>query len=431
MVGKGNNLPSRGRPIRRRRHHGPGGAPRESLRCSTLVARAEREEHRRLRKIDPAAPLGKTSRSWISWPFADFLLMGRRTISNLAALAEESPDRPRRGRGDAASASIADQPRSGRALNAMAPQTLFYTARLRTRSAAYLSPRRFRFNLSALFADLLGAGGGTQAHPQPRLGPEADEAIDEFPESHPGAMPRATHAFAAGLPCNGSARTASIVKRGARRFPRSIESPHHDRAWRPRGLQAPIRLPRRQARQFDNRSTGLFWIEGAPAPSCRSGRRASSPTFPSRQMHAPRRSRKRREEIETGCSMVALTRAEDRLYVWAAVSALKSRTGREAGTRPRVPMAFAQLPRAAHGIARKLGPRRRGIGTEEGLDRRWRLIMSEVQIAETRSGFPSNPACRSRISELPHLGQVFRRRRAGSARSLWRRRAPPSRSPRP
>jgi ATP-dependent helicase/nuclease subunit A len=141
-------------------------------------------------------------------------------------------------------------------LNALAPQTLFYREAADT-LGRYLARADFDSPF-ALFADLLGAGGGRKRI-HTRLGPEADEAIDEF------LNPDLALCLAGNTPSlqgflQWIRSTASIVKREL--GDHAADEVRIMTVHGAKGLQAPVVFLADKP-QFDNRSTGLFWIEGA------------------------------------------------------------------------------------------------------------------------------------------------------------------------
>jgi ATP-dependent helicase/nuclease subunit A len=126
-----------------------------------------------------------------------------------------------------------------------------------------------------------------------------------------------------------------------------------------KGLQAPIVFLADKP-NFDNRSSGLFWIEGAgpdlPLWSPRKGADVSL-TKEARE----EAQRKRREETNR-LLYVALTRAEDRLYVCGRLSV---KTAPPGGWHEQVAAAFATLPGALQTTLNDWPPPR-GIVIDDG-----------------------------------------------------------------
>ena len=260
--------------------------------------------------------------------FADFLLMPEDDL-NLAALLKSpliglSEEEVFRLCVDRGSASVWSR------LNALAGETLFY------RNAADLLGRylaRADFNAPfALFADLLSAGGGRKRI-HARLGPEADEAIDEFLNLALAYAQTDTPSLQGFLHWIRSA--AAIVKRelgNAEAGQVRIMTVHGAK-----GLQAPIVFLADKP-NFDNRMSGLFWIEGAgtPLPLWSPRMPADVPLTAQARRDVQR---KRREEANR-LLYVALTRAEDRLYVCGR---LGLRQAPEKGWHEQVEEAFGRI----------------------------------------------------------------------------------------
>ncbi len=263
--------------------------------------------------------------------FADFLLMPEDDL-NLAALLKSpliglNEEDVMRLCVDRGSASVWHR------LNDMAPQTLFYREAA-DRLGHYLGRADFDSPF-ALFADLLGAGGGRKRL-HTRLGPEADEAIDEFLNLTLRYAAGNTPSLQGFLQWIRS--TASIVKRelgDSANDEVRIMTVHGAK-----GLQAPIVFLADKP-QFDNRSTGLFWIEaaGTELPLWSPRKLADVALTAAARAVAQQ---KRREESNR-LLYVALTRAEDRLYVCGR---LGLRAASEKGWHELVSDAFPQLPGA-------------------------------------------------------------------------------------
>jgi ATP-dependent helicase/nuclease subunit A len=321
--------------------------------------------------------------------FADFLLMPEDDL-NLAALLKSpliglSEDEVMRLCLDRGNASVWSR------LNEMAPQTLFYRDAADT-LGRYLARADFDSPF-ALFADLLGAGGGRKRI-HTRLGPEADEAIDEFLNL--------TLRYAAGNTpsLQGFLRwirsTASIVKREL--GDSAADEVRIMTVHGAKGLQAPIVFLADKP-QFDNRSTGLFWIPGAdtelPLWSPRKGADV-------RLTAAARAEAQQKRRAESNRLLyVALTRAEDRLYVCGR---LGLRTAPEKGWHEMGSEALAQLPGALT-ISLENWPAPPGIGTEEG----W--IGDAFHYREPQSAAPESALAKASLpvedSELPPWSTAF------------------------
>ncbi len=220
-------------------------------------------------------------------------------------------------------------------LNAMAPESLFF------REAAdllgkYLAQADFNAPF-ALFADLLSAGGGRKRI-HLRLGPEADEAIDEFLNlalayAQTDTLTPSLQGF-----LHWVRSTGSIVKRELGNA--DVDQVRIMTVHGAKGLQAPIVFLADKP-NFDNRSSGLFWIEGAgPDLPLWSPRKAAD--VPLTKEARDKAQQKRREETNR-LLYVALTRAEDRLYVCGRLSV---KTAPPGGWHEQVAAAFATLPGA-------------------------------------------------------------------------------------
>ncbi|GAB2179605.1 double-strand break repair helicase AddA [Dongia sp. agr-C8] len=279
--------------------------------------------------------------------FADFLLMPEDDL-NLASLLKS----PLIGLGedevmnlclDRGSQSVWQR------LNAMAPQTLFYREAA-DRLGRYLARADFDSPF-ALFADLLGAGGGRKRI-HTRLGPEADEAIDEFLNLTLRYAAGNTPSLQGFLQWIRS--TASIVKREL--GDSAADEVRIMTVHGAKGLQAPIVFLADKP-QFDNRSTGLFWIPGAGSElPLWSPRRQADVALTARARAEMQR--KRREESNR-LLYVALTRAEDRLYVCGRLGLRAAPDWHEL-----VVAAIAQLP--GHTVPLENWPAPPGIDTAEG-----------------------------------------------------------------
>jgi ATP-dependent helicase/nuclease subunit A len=321
--------------------------------------------------------------------FADFLLMPEDDL-NLAALLKSpliglSEDDVMRLCVDRGSASVWQR------LNAMAPQTLFYREAADT-LGRYLARADFDSPF-ALFADLLGAGGGRKRI-HTRLGPEADEAIDEFLNLTLRYAAGNTPSLQGFLQWIRS--TASIVKREL--GDSAADEVRIMTVHGAKGLQAPIVFLADKP-QFDNRSTGLFWIEGAGTelPLWSPRKLADVPLTAAARAEAQQ---KRREESNR-LLYVALTRAEDRLYVCGRLG-LKAAS--EKGWYEKVSEAFAQLP-GALSASLDQWPAPPGIGTEEG----W--IGDHYHFHEPQIAAPEAAAIKTSLpvedSELPRWAVSF------------------------
>jgi ATP-dependent helicase/nuclease subunit A len=295
--------------------------------------------------------------------FADFLLMPEDDL-NLAALLKSpliglSEEEVMRLCIDRGPASVWSQ------LKAMAPQSLFYREAA-DRLAHYLARADFDSPF-ALFADLLGAGGGRKRI-HTRLGPEADEAIDEFLNLTLRYAASNTPSLQGFLHWIRS--TASIVKREL--SDSMADEVRIMTVHGAKGLQAPIVFLADKP-QFDNRSTGLFWIDGAGI---------QLPLWSPRKLadveltrNAREAERDRRKEESNRLLYVALTRAEDRLYVCGRLALKKA----EPGWHEQVTEALIQLPGVPMALRDWLADR--GIAVEEG----WKgdaLHYGEAQTAD-------------------------------------------------
>jgi ATP-dependent helicase/nuclease subunit A len=384
MVGK-EQLPSRGRPIRagdimvlvRSRDPFVLNLVRALKGQGIAVSGIDR-----LRLLEDIAVMDLMA-------FADFLLMPEDDL-NLAALLKSpliglSEEEVMRLCIDRGHASVWSR------LNAMAPQTLFYRDAADT-LGRYLARADFDSPF-ALFADLLGAGGGRKRI-HTRLGPEADEAIDEFLNLTLRYAASNTPSLQGFLQWIRS--TASIVKREL--GDSAVDEVRIMTVHGAKGLQAPIVFLADKP-QFDNRSTGLFWIEGAGTelPLWSPRKLADVPLTANARAEAQQ---KRREESNR-LLYVALTRAEDRLYVCGR---LGLRAAPEKGWHELVSDAFAQLPRALT-VSLENWPAPPGIGTEEG----WQGDASHYE--ETQSADPEAASIKSSLpvedSELPIWSTSF------------------------
>jgi ATP-dependent helicase/nuclease subunit A len=263
--------------------------------------------------------------------FADFLLMPEDDL-NLAALLKSplfdiSEADVLRLCADRGTASVWSR------LNALAPESLFF------REAADLLGRYLAqadFNAPfALFADLLSAGGGRKRI-HARLGAEADEAIDEFLNLALAYAQTDTPSLQGFLHWIRS--TAAIVKRELGNA--DVDQVRIMTVHGAKGLQAPIVFLADKP-NFDNRSSGLFWVAGAGVelPLWSPRKAADVPLTKEAREGALE---KRREETNR-LLYVALTRAEDRLYVCGRLSLRKAP---ENGWHEQVAKAFEALPGA-------------------------------------------------------------------------------------
>jgi ATP-dependent helicase/nuclease subunit A len=321
--------------------------------------------------------------------FADFLLMPEDDL-NLASLLKS----PLIGLGedevmklcvDRGSQSVWQR------LNAMAPQTLFYREAADT-LGRYLARADFDSPF-ALFADLLGAGGGRKRI-HTRLGPEADEAIDEFLNLTLRYAASNTPSLQGFLQWIRS--TASIVKREL--GDSAADEVRIMTVHGAKGLQAPIVFLADKP-QFDNRSTGLFWIEGAGTelPLWSPRKQADVSLTATARAEAQQ---KRREESNR-LLYVALTRAEDRLYVCGRLG-LKAAS--EKGWHERVAEAFPQLPNAVSVDLENWTPPP-GISKEEGwLGDAHKYTEPQIAAPESTSAKASLPV---EDSELPRWSVTF------------------------
>ncbi len=236
-------------------------------------------------------------------------------------------------------------------LNEMAPQELFYREAA-DRLGRYLGRADFDSPF-ALFADLLGAGGGRKRF-HTRLGPEADEAIDEFLNLTLRYAAGNTPSLQGFLQWIRS--TASIVQRDL--GDSATDEVRIMTVHGAKGLQAPIVFLADKP-PFDNRSSGLFWIEsGGAALPLWSPRKAADVDLTA-QARAEAQQKRRRESNRL--LYVALTRAEDRLYVCGR---LGSRPAPEKGWHEMVAEAMAQLP--GHTVPLETWTPPAGIETTEG-----------------------------------------------------------------
>ena len=320
--------------------------------------------------------------------FADFLLMPEDDL-NLAALLKSpliglNEEDVMRLCVDRGHASVWSR------LNAMAPQSLFY------REAADLLGRylaRADFDSPfALFADLLGAGGGRKRI-HTRLGPEADEAIDEFLNltlAYAGGGTPSLQGFLQWI-----RSTAAIVKRELAES--AADEVRIMTVHGAKGLQAPIVFLADKP-QFDNRSTGLFWIEGAgPALPLWSPRKLADVEL---TRDARAEAQRRRREESNRLLYVALTRAEDRLYVCGRLAA-KAATG--SGWHEQVASAFPQLQGALQAPLQNW-PAPTGIATGEG----W--IGDHFHYREPQTAAPEPATIKTSLSTeetaLPHWAEA-------------------------
>lgn len=282
--------------------------------------------------------------------FADFLLMPEDDL-NLAALLKSpliglNEEDVMRLCVDRGSASVWSR------LNAMAPQSLFYREAA-DRLSHYLARADFDSPF-ALFADLLSAGGGRKRL-HTRLGPEADEAIDEFLNLTLRYASGNTPSLQGFLQWIRS--TASIVKREL--SDSAADEVRIMTVHGAKGLQAPIVFLADKP-QFDNRSTGLFWIAGAGTELPLWSPRKLADVSLTADARAEAQQKRRQESNRL--LYVALTRAEDRLYVCGR---LGLRAAPEKGWHELVSDAFAQLPGALH-APREHWSAPPGISTDEG-----------------------------------------------------------------
>jgi ATP-dependent helicase/nuclease subunit A len=281
--------------------------------------------------------------------FADFLLMPEDDL-NLAALLKSplfdiKEEDVLRLCADRGSASVWSR------LNAMASDTLFY------REAAdklghYLARADFHAPF-ALFADLLSAGGGRKRI-HARLGPEADEAIDEFLNLALAYAQTDTPSLQGFLHWIRS--TAAIVKRELGNA--DVDQVRIMTVHGAKGLQAPIVFLADKP-NFDNRSSGLFWIEGAgTALPLWSPRKAADVPLTKKARDTAKR---KRQEESNRLLYVALTRAEDRLYVCGRLGVKTA----PPGWHEQVAAAFATMPGA---LATKLAdwPPPKGVEIDDG-----------------------------------------------------------------
>ncbi len=192
-----------------------------------------------------------------------------------------------------------------------------------------------------------------------RLGPEADEAIDEFLNLTLRYASGNTPSLQGFLQWIRS--TASIVKREL--GDSASDEVRIMTVHGAKGLQAPIVFLADKP-QFDNRSTGLFWIEaaGTELPLWSPRKLADVALTAAARAVAQQ---KRREESNR-LLYVALTRAEDRLYVCGR---LGLRAAPEKGWHELVSEAFPQLPGALTAPLEDWSAPA-GIGNRRGLDRR-------------------------------------------------------------
>jgi ATP-dependent helicase/nuclease subunit A len=319
--------------------------------------------------------------------FADFLLMPEDDL-NLAALLKS----PLIGLGedevmklcvDRGSQSVWQR------LNAMAPQTLFYREAA-DRLGKYLARADFDSPF-ALFADLLGAGGGRKRI-HTRLGPEADEAIDEFLNLTLRYAASNTPSLQGFLQWIRS--TASIVKREL--GDSAADEVRIMTVHGAKGLQAPIVFLADKP-QFDNRSTGLFWIKSAGTElPLWSPRKQADVALTATARDAAQQ--KRREESNR-LLYVALTRAEDRLYV----------CGRD-GLRPTPPggwheMVSVVMRQLGHTVPLENWPAPPGIDTTDG----W--IGDASHYEESQAVAPETTAAKASLpvedTELPRWSVRF------------------------
>jgi ATP-dependent helicase/nuclease subunit A len=315
--------------------------------------------------------------------FADFLLMPEDDL-NLAALLKS----PLIGLGedevmklclDRGSASVWSR------LNAMAAETLFYREAADT-LGRYLARADFDSPF-ALFADLLGAGGGRKRI-HTRLGPEADEAIDEFLNLTLRYAAGNTPSLQGFLQWIRS--TASIVKREL--GDSAADEVRIMTVHGAKGLQAPIVFLADKP-QFDNRMTGLFWIRGAGTALPLWSPRKGADVALTAQARAEAQQKRRAESNRL--LYVALTRAEDRLYVCGR---LGLRAAPEKGWHEMASEALGQLPGALI-TSLENWPAPPDVGTEEG----W--IGDAFHYREPQDAAPESASAKASLpvedSELP------------------------------
>lgn len=236
-------------------------------------------------------------------------------------------------------------------LNEMAPQELFYREAA-DRLGRYLARADFDSPF-ALFADLLGAGGGRKRF-HTRLGPEADEAIDEFLNLTLRYAAGNTPSLQGFLQWIRS--TASIVQRDL--GDSATDEVRIMTVHGAKGLQAPIVFLADKPR-FDNRSSGLFWIEGdGPALPLWSPRKAADVALTADERA---KAEHKRQQESNRLLYVALTRAEDRLYVCGRLG-LRQTT--QKGWHELVTEAMAKLP--GHSVPLETWTPPAGIDTTEG-----------------------------------------------------------------
>ena len=320
--------------------------------------------------------------------FGDFLLMPEDDL-NLAALLKSpliglSEEEVMRLCVDRGNASVWSR------LNAMAPQTLFYREAADT-LGRYLARADFA-SPHALFADLLGAGGGRKRI-HTRLGPEADEAIDEFLNLTLRYAAGNTPSLQGFLQWIRS--TASIVKRDL--GDSAADEVRIMTVHGAKGLQAPIVFLADKP-HFDNRSTGLFWIAGeGPELPLWSPRKIADVELTRREREAEQ---KRRRAESNRLLYVALTRAEDRLYICGR---LGLRASPEKDWHQQVEEAFGQITRALR-VPLERWPAPEGINTEQG----W--IGDALSYCEAQTASPEQAPAKASLpledSELPTWATV-------------------------
>jgi ATP-dependent helicase/nuclease subunit A len=275
-------------------------------------------------------------------------------------------------------------------LNEMAPQELFYREAA-DRLGRYLARADFDSPF-ALFADLLGAGGGRKRF-HTRLGPEADEAIDEFLNLTLRYAAGNTPSLQGFLQWIRS--TASIVQRDL--GDSATDEVRIMTVHGAKGLQAPIVfLPDKP--RFDNRSSGLFWIEGGgPALPLWSPRKAADVALTAEERV---KAEHKRQQESNRLLYVALTRAEDRLYVCGR---LGLRQATQKGWHEMVTEAIAQLP--GHSVPLESWTPPAGIDAAEG----W--IGDAAHYEEPQTAVPEPMSAKASLpveeSNLPSWATAF------------------------
>jgi ATP-dependent helicase/nuclease subunit A len=241
----------------------------------------------------------------------------------------------------------------------------------------------------ALFAELLGAGGGRKRI-HARLGAEADEAIAEFLSLALAYEQGDTPSLQGFLRWLRS--TEATVKRelaDASAGEVRIMTVHGAK-----GLQAPIVFLADKP-NIPHNSAGLFWIEAAGGflPLWSPNKGADTDITKMAREEAQRR----RNEESNRLLYVALTRAEDRLYICGRRG---SKNSSEPGWYDQVATAFDALPEHTKTPAAEWRVPGRATDDREGWIGEYRAYSEpQIEASEPASAKPGLPA--DEIAELP------------------------------